>query len=373
MRQARRLSQYQHFRKALTAFERDRGGNSPVPAWLLFTDDDDLWHPQRVRLTRCACSAVTASGPSAARSEVCALSFGVYAYPLDEAAREAKGPADVDRLIASRQAGLWLGSSEIFQYAVRPAFLARFLCETPAAVLAHSLCDVRYAQWMRQQNAAAVLDLDQVTMPLACGEGCAQSVRSEAVSQEWISQHWHYFYRNQRQASTASYLGDLEDLRSHQAELQSRGTCKEPANEAFERASTGNGPGAADRAAARRVLDSFGPAGTASGACDDEATLLEMTEMLSRLRHHAELAVMLCLHFRNAAELAREIARDADACADGSSEGLAVGVDAPALAQRLNMRLKSEQERFVDEALERFEHAARRDTLPLGTVQQCLA
>jgi hypothetical protein len=77
MRQARRLSQYQHFRKALTAFERDRGGNSPVPAWLLFTDDDDLWHPQRVRLTRCACSAVTASGPSAARSEVCALSFGV--------------------------------------------------------------------------------------------------------------------------------------------------------------------------------------------------------------------------------------------------------------------------------------------------------
>ena len=135
----------------------------------------------------------------------------------------------------------------------------------------------------------------------------------------------------------------------------------------------GDGPGAADRAAARRVLDSFGPAGTASGACEDEATLLEMTEMLSRLRHHAELAVMLCLHFRNAAELAREIARDADACADGSSEGLAVGVDAPALAQRLNMRLKSEQERFVDEALERFEHAARRDTLPLGTVQQCLA
>ena len=373
MRQARRLSQYQHFRKALTAFERDRGGNSTVPAWLLFTDDDDLWHPQRVRLTRRACSAVTASGPSAARSEVCALSFGVYAYPLDEAAREAKGPADVDRLIASRQAGLWLGSSEIFQYAVRPAFLARFLCETPAAVLDHSLCDVRYAQWMRQQNAAVVLDLDQSTMPLACGEGCAQSVRSEAESQEWISQHWHYFYRNQRQASTASYLGDLEDLRSHQAELQSRGTCKEPANEAFERASTGDGPGAADRAAARRVLDSFGPAGTASGVCEDEATLLEMAEMLSRLRHHAELAVMLCLHFRNAAELAREIARDADACADGSSEGLAVGVDAPALAQRLNMRLKSEQERFVDEALERFEHAARRDTLPLGTVQQCLA
>ena len=104
-----------------------------------------------------------------------------------------------------------------------------------------------------------------------------------------------------------------------------------------------------------------------------EATLLEMTEMLSRLRHHAELAVLLCLHFRNAAELAREIARDADACADGSSEGLAMGVDAPALDRWLNKQLKSEQERFVDEALERFEHAARRDTLPVGTVQQCLA
>ena len=404
MRQARRLTQYQHFRKALTAFERDHGGNSPVPAWLLFTDDDDLWHPQRVHLTRRACSAVTASGPSAARSEVCAISFGVYAYPLDEAAQEAKGPADVDRLIASRQAGLWLGSSEIFQYAVRPAFLARFLCAAPAAVLAHTLCDVRFAQWMRQENAAVVLDLDQGTMPLACGEGCAQSgggalvslgavvgtsaAVSEAESHKWLSQHWHYFYRNQRQASTVHYLGDLEDLRAHQAELQSSGAHIGPlcANEAFERASTGDGPVDADRAAARRVLDfcvsspeSARGCISTSGAREDEARLhleeARLLEMLGRLRHHAELAVLLCMHFRNAAELAREIARDgrahddADACADGSSEGVVMGVDASALDQRL----KSEQERFVDEALERFEHAARRNTLPMGTVQQCLA
>ena len=345
MRQARRLTQYQHFRKALTAFERDHGGNSPVPAWLLFTDDDDLWHPQRVHLTRRACSA--------ARSEVCAISFGVYAYPLDEAAQEAKGPADVDRLIASRQAGLWLGSSEIFQYAVRPAFLARFLCAAPAAVLAHTLCDVRFAQWMRQENAAVVLDLDQGTMPLACGEGCAQSGGGAVVSLSAV-------------VGTSAAVSEAE---SHKW-----------------RASRGAGPVDADRAAARRVLDfcvsspkSARGCISTSGAREDEARLhleeARLLEMLGRLRHHAELAVLLCMHFRNAAELAREIARDgrahddADACADGSSEGVVMGVDASALDQRL----KSEQERFVDEALERFEHAARRNTLPMGTVQQCLA
>ena len=52
LRQRRRLSQYCHLREAFGAFEieapRDAAG--VAASWLLFCDDDDLWHSHRARL-----------------------------------------------------------------------------------------------------------------------------------------------------------------------------------------------------------------------------------------------------------------------------------------------------------------------------------
>ena len=83
--------------------------------WLLFSDDDDLWHPRRAALVRRACAA--------AAPHEHALTFPIYAYPLEERAHGVAACTDVDLCLARRSAALWLGSSEVFQFAVRAPLL----------------------------------------------------------------------------------------------------------------------------------------------------------------------------------------------------------------------------------------------------------
>jgi hypothetical protein len=113
--------------------------------WLLFSDDDDLWHPRRAALVRLACAA--------AAPQEHALTFPIYAYPLlDGDAPGAVACAQVDLCIARRSAALWLGSSEVFQFAVRAPLLRGFLRAEPPAVRRHRFADVRFAQYVRQQH-----------------------------------------------------------------------------------------------------------------------------------------------------------------------------------------------------------------------------
>ena len=394
LRQRRRLSQYGHLREALAAFELEapRDAAGAAASWLLFSDDDDLWHPQRGRLARLACAQASAEPPLAAgEPRTRALAFGIYAYPVEAAAQEAKTTAHVDQALDARKAAIWLGASEVFQYAVRPALLRTFLRAESEAVLSHRFADVRFATWMRQVHRAAVRELgaDEL-MRLDRGErgwrsrdddeggglasangggGAKVGKPHERDAQAWMARHWLYFYRNTRQLSAVEWMGNLDDLNAHHLELshsphETAATATAAGSE-YERASTGlQPPHEADRLAARRVLGRLGESPSQAVARREEE---ELTAEIGRLRHHAELTAMMCMGFRNAQALA--VAVIGQASSGSSGDGQPTGSQGRALAAAL----QHEQNQLVCAALEAFGHSSRRAELPVGTVEECLA
>ena len=381
LRQKTRLSQYCHLREALAAFELEAPRDASK-TWLCFSDDDDLWHPQRARLYRLACAR--ASSPPL----LDILAFGVYAYPVDQAAQAARTATQVDRSLDARQAGIWLGACEVFQYAVRPTLLAAFLRAEPEAVLRHRFADVRFATWMRHAHserhvelgADELMRLERGADPhwrtaaataAARAKSNAPPQPTEPGAQEWLLRHWLYFYRNQRQTSAVEWIGDLDDMNSHFAEA-GRAAAEESrmASAAagggdaggYERASTGRQPRSdMDRRSARRVLERLGdwaPRDEAAARRDADELAVE----IGRLRHHAELTAMMCMGYRNAEELAVAIMVQSEAPRSGPK-----GDDA------LQAALQKEHRVLVREALDGFRHPPRRDELPVGTVQDCLA
>ena len=182
--------------------------------------------------------------------------------------------------------------------------------------------------------------------------------------------HWLYFYRNERQQSAVEWLGELDDL-STNLEAAGRHAAEKArahaagAGEAYERASTGRQPRSeADRAAAKRVLARLGPAPTAAAARDEEAQLVAE---IGRMRHHAELTVMMTMGFRNAEALAADILSQADPSAKQAAQAGGAPGDA------LGGLLLAESKRLVRETLEALGHGQRRAELPSGTLEECLA
>ncbi|KAL3915345.1 MAG: hypothetical protein SGPRY_007260 [Prymnesium sp.] len=167
LRQHSRLSQYQHLRACYTACLSELP-SSPASFWLTFSDDDDLWHPARIRTFRALCNA---QPPHTA-----ALTVGVYAYPLDGATLDPTTAAAVQRALDAREAAVWEGPAEVFQFAVRNQVLSRFLATEPESTLRHRwaalclgkllpdhtfvsrlrFCDVRFAQFVRQQACGSL-------------------------------------------------------------------------------------------------------------------------------------------------------------------------------------------------------------------------
>lgn len=383
LRQPQRLSQYGHLREALAAFELEapRGAAGAAASWLLFSDDDDIWHPKRVQFARLACADASPSSSAAApskrkgsapqssgnrdgRGRTNALAFGTYAYPIEDAGQEARTAQEVHRLLDTRHCAIWLGASEIFQYAVRPDILREFVRHEAESVLSHRFADVRFAQYMkherggvRELNADDLMQLD------------GRQPASEREKSAWLVRHWMYFYRNKRQLNAATWMGDLDDLRAYQEGAARAEAARKAATDGrtasdYDRASTGQQPHShADLVVARRVLQGFGKAPSKAAARQEEESV---TAEVARMRHHAELTAMMCLQFRNAAELAVAICRDADpsggkAAPAGTAEG------------QLQKKLLKEQERLIVEALHTFEHPRRRDTLPMGDVAACLS
>ena len=184
LRQAERLSQYEHLHRALQRAEPDLLPPA-TSTWLIFSDDDDMWHPRRTELVRLACAA----HPSAH-----ALSLGVYAHPTTETTREAASATEVDRALDAQAASIWLGAAEIFQFAVRPRALAQFLRSEPRCVQRHKFCDVRFSQYLRHQldGKAAYVALDGAAI-MRLGGGPTHT--TEAALSAWLARHWLYFYR----------------------------------------------------------------------------------------------------------------------------------------------------------------------------------
>ena len=205
-----------------------------------------------------------------------------------------------------------------------------------------------------------------------------------------------YYYRNTRQLAAADFLGSLSDLhcpaatgapplqhQQHASAVADTVVGAEGEGEGYERASTGSTEQLADREVALRVLRALdAPAKVAKAAKKGKkgarascappplppppaAEEVEaLTTEIARARHHAELAAMMCLHVRNAPELALEI------CA---SEHGGAGRAGTGDAGRLDMLLQAEQALLVREACERFGHGSGcRGELPMGTLQDCI-
>ena len=171
IRQQRQCSQYQHLREALAACQREAPA-APASLWVTFADDDDLWHSQRIRLVRKACTA--------AEREISAITFGIYAYPVNQGPHESKTVSDVKRALDSREAAMWLGPSEIFQFVVRHHVLAAYLASEPECILSHRCaCPPRTCPIVGQSVALR----KQTTQHLA--PRCALGVRNRVFSPAW--------------------------------------------------------------------------------------------------------------------------------------------------------------------------------------------
>lgn len=121
--------------------------------WLLFTDDDDIWHPCRTLIFR----RVIADTLSASKVQHAPVAVPVYAMNTASVA-ECADSADVDELMRSGRAGILSYSPEearqrsfleYWLHAVPARVFLDFLVCTPPATLAHGLCDIRFATFIR--------------------------------------------------------------------------------------------------------------------------------------------------------------------------------------------------------------------------------
>ena len=214
---------------------------------------------------------------------------------------------------------------------------------------------MRFAQFIRHQANGAkgkVLDIGAEEL-MQLGGARPSDGRSEAKRAAWLSDNWMYFYRNTRQMTQTTQMNSLEDLQAYTNEASSLARAEGDASDDYERTSTGLTVKQKDRVAAKALAKR-----SRQIALDEEALATEV----GRMRHHAELCVVMCLHVSNTAELAIEMCRQAKA---GAPTGHPPQVD---------KLLWDEQVRLVHEACSMFEHGApSRGKLPVGTMQDCIS
>ena len=166
-------SQFEHLQKLANAC-----AESSPPAWIFFSDDDDLWSPHRTQIFAAECQ----SAPPSLRAVLCRrkarpapvgarpmLPSGVAPPRIDpNATLDAPEDAtDVDALLATGRAVLCdtekaklvslageggAGSfdrAEYFDFALRFAALRAFVSLAPPALLKHKLCDLGFTSWLR--------------------------------------------------------------------------------------------------------------------------------------------------------------------------------------------------------------------------------
>ena len=145
-----RFSQFEHLR----ALVREAEGAETPPAWVFFSDDDDIWserrHEQFVRA--CADAAAATSVLCSTRK---ARPARAGAPPPVATAAEARAALATGALGLTdlRRHDVTVESfhmAEYFDYAVRLDALSGFVRDVPAAVLRHKLCDLAFASKLRK-------------------------------------------------------------------------------------------------------------------------------------------------------------------------------------------------------------------------------
>ena len=145
------------------------------PAWVIFSDDDDLWAPTRSRLFAAECRRIDARRGGGDRPVVlCRRKARPHLNATNGTAPRVEEPSDASDVRALLRAGLAaltdtervercrassdVGSgetreayhrAEYFDFAVRFALLREFVHAAPRGVLAHKLCDLGFVRWLR--------------------------------------------------------------------------------------------------------------------------------------------------------------------------------------------------------------------------------
>lgn len=142
LEQDAQLSQFLHHASSL----RKAGTDFRADGWVLFSDDDDLWHPRRYFEFLYAASQVHADA-----NVKSVAAFGHAQLRLNVAPRAVR-PEDVDKLLLQGPLVCGLTDAEkksmdipeYFDVAVRNEQFKNFLLRTPRTILASKFCDRRF-------------------------------------------------------------------------------------------------------------------------------------------------------------------------------------------------------------------------------------
>lgn len=118
-------------------------------AWLLFTDDDDLWSKDRVKLYRATIGAYAPLGSSQLVTAVCATH---KVRPVHRS-HVASCPEEVEEDLAAGRAKHCGGvhvEEEFFDFACRSESLGAFLAMCNQETLLHPFCDLRFSRFLQE-------------------------------------------------------------------------------------------------------------------------------------------------------------------------------------------------------------------------------
>ena len=147
------LTQMQHLDRARHALtddvQREHGKQHDLGnTWCLFSDDDDISHPNRVSWY--AEVVQSRALPRRVPGVLCArvAMRNVETRPSSARSRALSGAADVDAALRDGDVTVREGFHEFWCYCVRLHALAQFFDSTPPGLLAHRLADLRLRQWL---------------------------------------------------------------------------------------------------------------------------------------------------------------------------------------------------------------------------------
>ena len=136
-----RASQFEHFARLAFALGGDGGGD----AWVLFSDDDDVWHPDRATAYRAAANAARADASCVVCSRL-ARPAGGAAAPADAAA--------VAAAVAAGRAATTDAYDEYFSYCCRRRVLDAFFAVATDDLRRCQYCDVAWYRYLTSREAS---------------------------------------------------------------------------------------------------------------------------------------------------------------------------------------------------------------------------
>lgn len=175
-----RRSQFSHFaalvpvlqrvttgdgQKSKAQFARNQQSLGTIDSlWLMFTGDEDIWHPRRTHM----CQKAVLSSVSGPRAPV---AIPHYAVNISDEP-ECSSYEDVDRMLRSQRARVMSRTLdearegpylELRMHAVPARVLLDFLACTPHTTIEHRLCSIRFSTFLRDHAGAPTVFLSDAS------------------------------------------------------------------------------------------------------------------------------------------------------------------------------------------------------------------